>query len=159
MPKVTSQILKYSNTQILASSNPQILRKYSLFNLINPRIMKQFYFEKLDVWQKGRTLINHVYAASQKFPAEEKFGLTQQIRRACISVNCNIAEGSSRHTGKEQARFTEISYGSLMEVLNLLILSVDLGYVSESYVLSARDLIEEIGNKLNALRETQLKRN
>ncbi len=121
--------------------------------------MKQFYFERLDVWQKGRLLVKQVYHTSNTFPTEEKFGITQQIRRACISVNCNIAEGSSRQTGKDQARFTEIAYGSLMEVLNLLILASDLGYISESYVLSARDLIEEIGNKLNALRVTQLKRN
>ena len=120
--------------------------------------MRQFYFEKLDVWQKGRLLIKQVYGMSQHFPVEEKFGMTQQVRRACISINCNIAEGTSRHTGKEQARFTEIAYGSLMEVLNLLILASDLLYISEEQVISPRILIEEIANKLNALRVTQLKR-
>ncbi len=120
--------------------------------------MRQFYFEKLDVWQKGRLLTKDIYRLSQKFPVEERFGMSQQIRRACISINCNIAEGSSRHSGKDQARFTEISYGSLMEVLNLLIAASDLNYLEMDEVNLSRPLIEEISNKLNALRETQLKR-
>ncbi len=104
--------------------------------------MRQFYFEKLDVWQKGRIFIKDVYQISQKFPAEERFGMTQQIRRACISVNCNIAEGTSRHSGKDQARFTEIAYGSLMEVLNLLITASDLNYLEENVINEIRPLIE-----------------
>ncbi len=120
--------------------------------------MRQFYFEKLDVWQKGRQFIKQVYLISKKFPADEKYGMTQQIRRACTSVNCNIAEGTSRHSGKDQARFTEIAFGSLMEVLNLLIIASDLEYITEAAVNDLRPLIEEIGNKLNSLRETQIKR-
>jgi four helix bundle protein len=120
--------------------------------------MRAYYFEKLDVWQKGRLLIKSIYKISQKLPNEEKFGIISQIRRAAISINCNIAEGVSRQTGKEQARFTEIAYGSLMEVLNLLILSQDLLFISDEEVIQLRPLIEEISNKLNSLRETQLKR-
>jgi len=120
--------------------------------------MRQFYFEKLDVWQRGRLLIKGIYQLSKTFPSDEKFGMTQQIRRACISITCNIAEGSSRHSGKDQARFTEIAYGSLLEVLNLLIAASDLEYISEEEMNAQRPLIEEISNKLNALRETQLKR-
>jgi four helix bundle protein len=120
--------------------------------------MKIYYFEKLDVWQKGRTYLKSIYQISQKFPFDEKFGMTSQIRRAAISINCNIAEGVSRQTGKEQARFTEISYGSLMETLNLLILANDLTYISDEELNNFRPLIEEISNKLNSLRETQLKR-
>ena len=73
-------------------------------------------------------------------------------------MNCNIAEGASRHSGKDQARFTEIAFGSLMEVLNLLIIATDIEYITEATVNEFRPLIEEIGNKLNSLRETQLKR-
>ena len=120
--------------------------------------MRHYYFEKLEVWQKGRLLVKEVYELSKNFPADEKFGMVQQIRRAGISVTCNLAEGSSRFSGKDQARFSEIAFGSLLEVLNLLIASVDLGYISEEMMNAQRPLIEEIGNKINALRETQLKR-
>jgi four helix bundle protein len=120
--------------------------------------MRIYYFEKLDVWQKVRVFTKSIYQLSQKFPDEEKFGMTSQIRRAVISINCNIAEGVSRQTGKEQARFTEIAYGSLMEVLNLLILANDLLFISDEELANLRLSIEEISNKLNSLRETQLKR-
>jgi four helix bundle protein len=52
--------------------------------------MRKYYFEKLDVWQKGRILIKVIYSLSNSFPSDEKFGITSQIRRAVISVNCNI---------------------------------------------------------------------
>ena len=120
--------------------------------------MKTYYFEKLDVWQKGRILIKDIYQLSQDFPSDEKFGMTSQIRRAVISINNNVAEGVSRQTGKEQARFTEIAYGSLMEVLNLLILANDLTFLSDKELEKQRLIIEEISNKLNSLRETQLRR-
>ena len=71
--------------------------------------MKIYYFEKLDVWQKGRVFIKEVYRLSSKFPDAEKFGVTSQIRRAAISVNNNIAEGISRQSKIEQARKT-LSY-------------------------------------------------
>ncbi|PLX05953.1 MAG: four helix bundle protein [Marinilabiliales bacterium] len=118
--------------------------------------MRLYSFEKLNVWQLSRTLVKNVYEISNMFPDEEKFGLVSQIRRASISVSSNIAEGTSRKSGKDQARFTEISYGSLLEVLNQLILAADLGYISSNIVDEQRQIIEEIGNKLNKLRETQL---
>ena len=121
--------------------------------------MKQYHFEKLEVWQKSRILIKCIYQISKDFPADERFGMTQQIRRAGISITCNLAEGTSRMTGKEQARFSEIAFGSLMEVLNLLIIAVDLEYLSDDLLIQTRPLIDEIGNKINALRETQNKRN
>lgn len=84
--------------------------------------------------------------------------MTSQIRRAGISITCNLAEGSSRITGKDQARFTEIAYGSLLEVLNLLIAAVDLEYIRQHELDNLRPLVEEIGNKLNRLRESQLRK-
>ncbi len=120
--------------------------------------MKQYFFEKLRVWQSGRVLVKNVYALTKKMPADEKFGLISQIRRAALSVTCNLAEGTSRSSGKEQARFSEIAFGSLMEVLNLLITSSDLDYITESELDALRPLIEEIGNMLNKLKETQLAR-
>lgn len=120
--------------------------------------MRLYSFEKLDVWEKSRTLVKNVYQISKCFPDDEKFGLTSQIRRAAISITSNIAEGSSRNSGKEQARFTEYAFGSLMEVLSQLISANDLEYISANEINDQRPLIEEIGNKLNKLKETQLSR-
>ena len=120
--------------------------------------MRLFSFEKLDVWKLSREFTKIVYKISKDFPDEEKFGLTSQIRRASVSITSNIAEGSARITGKEQARFSEISYGSLLEVLNQLIVAVDLEYISENELNNNRNLIEEIANKLNKLRQSQLNR-
>ena len=118
--------------------------------------MKQYFFEKLEVWHRARVLVKEVYQLTQKMPPEEKFGLTPQIRRASISVANNLVEGVSRMAGKEQARYSEIAYGSLMEVLNLLILSVDLCYISPPEMDRFRPLIEEISYKINQLRKAQL---
>ena len=120
--------------------------------------MRLFSFEKLDVWKLSRKLNKNIYQITKSFPDEEKFGLTSQIRRASISISSNIAEGSSRISGKEQARFSEISFGSLLEVLNQLILASDLEYITESDLVKQRPLIEEIANKLNKLRKNQLER-
>ena len=118
--------------------------------------MRKFSFEKLDVWQLSRKLTITIYNISKQFPEEEKYGLTSQIRRAIISVSSNIAEGTSRQSGIEQARYTEIAYGSLLEVLNQLILASDLEYISVETVNLQRSAIEELVNKLYKLRLSQL---
>jgi four helix bundle protein len=118
--------------------------------------MKTYSFESLDVWQKSRELVNKIYLLSGDFPIEERYSLTQQLRRASLSITCNLAEGNSRKSGKEQARYTEVAYGSLLEVLNLLILATDLQFIAEEKQSDFRLLITEIGNKLNKLRSTQL---
>ncbi|MBK8564167.1 MAG: four helix bundle protein [Saprospiraceae bacterium] len=69
-------------------------------------------FEKLTVWQMNRQFAKKLYLKTKSFPKEELFGITSQIRRACISVSCNLAEGSARKTPKEQLRFYEIAFGS-----------------------------------------------
>ena len=120
--------------------------------------MRSFSFERLDVWNKSRILTKEIYLLSSKFPIEEKFGLTNQIRRASVSISSNLAEGSSRHSSKDQARFTEIAYGSLMEVLNHLITAQDLNFINNTPVEKLRPLVEEISNKLNRLRESQIRR-
>ncbi|MEM9884550.1 MAG: four helix bundle protein [Bacteroidota bacterium] len=119
---------------------------------------RQFAFEKLEVWKRSRVLVKEVYKLSKDFPIEERYGLTSQIRRSTSSISSNLAEGGSRVSGKEQARYTEISFGSLMETLNHLIIATDLEYLSKEKVNNLRPLIEEIANKLNALRKSQLKK-
>jgi len=83
----------------------------------------QFSFEKLIAWQDAKELAKTIYRETKSFPVDEKYGLTQQIRRAAMSVCANIAEGSTRSTPKDQAHFTTIAYGSLIELLNHLIIA------------------------------------
>jgi four helix bundle protein len=113
-------------------------------------------FEKLEVWQLCRKLIVKIYSSSSNFPDDEKFGLISQLRRASISIASNIAEGSSRNTSKDKANFYQIAFSSLMEVLNQLIISVDLGFLENQKLVELRIQIDEIANKLNALRKSQL---
>jgi four helix bundle protein len=108
-------------------------------------------FENLEVWQKSRKLVINIYRFTDAFPNEEKFGLTSQIRRASISVSSNIAEGSTRWSRKDQARFYEIAFGSLMEVLNQAILSADLNFMKEDDLRNIRIEIDSIGRMLNSL--------
>ena len=105
----------------------------------------------MEVWQNSRGLIKSIYFLTKAFPSEEKFGLTSQIRRAAISISCNLAEGTSRWSSKERIRYIEISYGSLMEVLNCMILSLDLELIDEGQLKEVRLKIDEIANKLSAL--------
>ncbi len=86
-------------------------------------------FEKLNVWQDSRKLVIQVYKITAKFPKAETYSLIDQIRRAAISIPANLAEGTSRVTSREQARFTSISYSSLMELLSHFYLAMDLQYV------------------------------
>jgi len=73
-------------------------------------------FERLEVWQNARKLVTSIYSLTKEFPKEERFGLVDQLGRAVISVTANIAEGSSRLSAKDQAHFSNLAYGSLMEV-------------------------------------------
>ena len=74
-----------------------------------------FRFEKLQVWQKAMDWVEHFCATTAEFPDTERYGLPSQLRRAAVSVSSDIAEGSSRKSDKDFARFLELSYGSLME--------------------------------------------
>ncbi|MCF6307805.1 MAG: four helix bundle protein [Flavobacteriaceae bacterium] len=115
-----------------------------------------FSFEKLTVWVDSKELIKLIYSVTKNFPNEEKFGLTNQLRRATVSVASNLAEGTSRKTNKDKAHFTTISYSSLMEVLNQIIISKELNFINEKDYLTIRESIQKIANKLNALRNAQL---
>ena len=120
--------------------------------------MYKYSFEKLEVWQLSRELVKEIYRVTSSFPIEEQFGLTRQLRRASISISSNLAEGFSRKSWKDQAHFTQMSYGSLMEVLNQLIISVDLEMINKNDLDDLRPKIEMIGNKLNSFRNSQLTR-
>ena len=108
-------------------------------------------FEKLDVWKKSNDFVVKIYRATKSFPKEEKFGLVSQLKRAAVSVSPNIAEGSSRTTGKDQGRFYTMAYSSIIEVLNQLIISRDLNYLSKGIYDELRSEIEQITAMLNRL--------
>ena len=111
----------------------------------------QYSFEKLKVWQEAKKLVVEVYQLLDSFPKFEKFALCDQIRRAIVSVPSNIAEGSGRKSLKEQIHFLEISYGSLMESYNQLLITVDLAYISEESVIAIKPSIDAVAKMINAL--------
>ena len=88
-------------------------------------------FTDLKVWNEAHTLAITIYTISKVFPKEEVFGLTSQIRRSAVSVTANIAEGFSRTSWKEKASFYSIALGSLPETQSHLLISRDIGYLSE----------------------------
>ncbi len=126
--------------------------------MVNLNESYKFGFEKLEVWQNSIQLSKLIYYLTLSFPKEETYGLTSQIRRAMISVSSNIAEGSSKNSLKDQARFSEIAFGSLLEVLNQIILAYELSYISEENYIDCRNKIEIISRQLNALRKSQMDR-
>ena len=108
-------------------------------------------FEKLNVWQEAKKLVVDVYHLLDDFPMFEKFALCDQIRRAVISVPSNIAEGSGRKSLKEQIRFLEIAYGSLMETYNQLLIAIELCYISEESVETIKPRIDAVAKMINGL--------
>ena len=120
--------------------------------------MYLFSFEKLEVWNDARALVKMIYKLTEGFPSSEKFGLINQMNRAAVSVASNIAEGSARISAKDKSRFMHIAFGSLMELLNQLIIAGDFGWVNEDQMISGRSQIEKVANKLNALEKAFLSR-
>lgn len=87
-------------------------------------------FKDLGAWQEGHQLVLVVYRLTKKFPKDELFGLTNQIRRAAVSITSNIAEGFGRTSSKEKHQFYSIARGSVTEVQNQLLISRDVSYIS-----------------------------
>lgn len=115
-------------------------------------------FEKLEVWKIAREYVKKIYELTLKFSNTEKFGLTQQIQRAAVSVSSNIAEGSGRTSPKEQKHFVEIAYGSLMETFSQLYLAYDLGYIDDNDLAEIKPLINNIAAQLCNLRKSIIDR-
>ena len=118
----------------------------------------EYPFEKLNVWRAARELAKVTYLETAKFPQREIYGLTSQCNRAAVSVASNIAEGSARQSLKDQAHFSQIAYGSLMELACLFILSSDVGILSAENENVLRQSIEGVSAQLNALHRSQLAR-
>lgn len=113
-------------------------------------------FKDLLVWQKSRLLVKEIYQCSVAFPVDEKYGITNQLRRASVSISCNIAEGSGRSTSKDFANFLNIAQASSYEVETLLFLSVDLNFVNEEQIKTILELLQEIQKMIFGLKNKLL---
>ncbi len=116
-----------------------------------------FRFEKFDVWKNSADFANLVYRITARFPADERFGLTSQMRRASVSISSNIAEGSSRASDTDFARFLQIAYGSLMEVVSQAMIAEKQGFIEDQSYREIYSNAEEVGRMLSGLKARLLK--
>ena len=116
--------------------------------------MEVFGYRKLIAYQKAKEVVKRTYMLLKKFPAEERFAMCDQLRRASVSVTSNIAEGINRFSVKDKSHFIEMAYGSLMEVSSQFEIAEELGYVSFDDRLSMDQLIEEVARLLSGLQKT-----
>jgi len=115
-------------------------------------------FERLKVWEKAHELTLYIYRVTEKFPSEERYGLTSQMRRAAYSVPANIAEGDSRATKKDFANFISHAQGSLAEIQYFSLLCRDLELLPTGVYQQIQSQSDEIGRMLGALRTKLLKK-
>ena len=115
-----------------------------------------FNFEKLDVWQEAIQFADLIYQLTNTFPGDERFGLTNQMRRAAISVSSNIAEGSSRGSHSDFSRFIEIATGSLFEVVSQATVSRRQNLIDESAYKRIYSAAERQSRMLSGLRKSLL---
>lgn len=101
-------------------------------------------FKDLLIWQEAHQLTLKIYESSKGFPKEETFGITSQLRRAAVSIPCNIAEGCGRYTQKDFANFLQIALGSTNETDYLALLAKDLKYLSEDQYLDVQERLNKV---------------
>jgi four helix bundle protein len=111
-------------------------------------------FKDLKVWQKGRVLVKEIYLITNKFPKEELFGITSQIRRCSVSIPANIAEGCGRNSDADLNRFLDIANGSAFELEALVILSNDLNFLSKEEFENFDRKINEIQKMIYGFKQT-----
>jgi four helix bundle protein len=111
-------------------------------------------YRDLQVWQKGIELAKLLYPLSAELPAEEKFGLISQMRRAAVSVPSNVAEGQARHTTGEFIQSISYAEGSVAELDTQIYLSVELGFLTTEQAAPCFELIGDLRRMLNALRRS-----
>src|SRR5256885_129060 len=113
--------------------------------------MAVLHYRELIAWQRAMDMVAEVYRISRQFPREELYGLTNQIRRAAVSVPSNIAEGQGRGVGQAFCQFLRIARGSLQEVETQMFLAQRFGYVDEPTVAKFLDVSAEVGRLLLGL--------
>ncbi|MEJ2103773.1 MAG: four helix bundle protein [Ignavibacteriaceae bacterium] len=105
--------------------------------------------KNLDVWQLAVKFVSMIYRITSTYPKEELFGLTNQTRRAVVSISANIAEGASRKSLVERKRFYEIARSSLVEVDNHIEIAKELGYLNSQTVNELHEKLNELFAKLS----------
>jgi four helix bundle protein len=115
-----------------------------------------FNFEKLDAWNAAITFAEFVYSLTRKFPDEERFGLTSQMRRAAVSIASNLAEGASRSSHGDFARFIEIATGSLFETVSQATIALRQGLLSQEAYQDLYNAAEKQSKMLSGLRRALL---
>jgi four helix bundle protein len=113
-----------------------------------------FSFERLAVWQKAIEYADFVYKMTRDFPADERFGLTSQLRRSAVSISANLAEGSSRSSRADMARFIEIAYGSLLESVTTFEIAKRQQFLSPARSGEAYRQAETLAKMLSGFRRT-----
>ena len=108
------------------------------------------FFKDLIVWRKAMELVKAVYTVAKAFPPDERYALTDQLRRAVVSIPSNIAEGNGRTSNADYGHFLAIARGSLYETMTQLQIAVDLGYVNK-HPEEIDELMTEIGRMLGAM--------
>ena len=108
-------------------------------------------YRDLVAWKKAMELVTEIYELTRKFPREELYGLTNQLRRAAVSVPSNIAEGQARFSQKEFHHFLSHSRGSLVEIETQILISRNLGYAHPKECENILDATAELGKILNGL--------
>lgn len=108
-------------------------------------------FTGLNSWREAHQFVLMIYKVSKKFPPDERFGLTNQIQRAAVSISSNIAEGFSRRSKKEKIQFYHISLGSLTEVQNQLLIAKDLLYMEPRQFSSLAEQSVVVSKLINGL--------
>jgi four helix bundle protein len=116
--------------------------------------MEVFGYRKLITYQKAKEVVKRTYKLLKKFPAEERYAMCDQLRRASVSITSNIAEGINRYSVKEKAHFIEMAYGSLMEVSSQLEIAEDLRYITTEDRMSMDELIKEVARLLSGLQNS-----
>ena len=111
-------------------------------------------YRDLKVWAKTRVYIKDVYTISAKFPKEEIYGITSQIRRATVSIANNIVEGSARYSDMEFMRFLDIAYASSIEVENMHYICLDLAYINEEEFSILFEKSQEIQRMIFSLKRS-----
>jgi four helix bundle protein len=101
-------------------------------------------FKQLEIWKQSRSFCTQIYSFTNSFPNEERFGLTNQLRRAAVSIPSNIAEGSSRKSNKDFARFLEIAIGSAYEIETQLLISSDLNFIAEEKLNTLNEKLQSM---------------
>lgn len=108
-------------------------------------------FEDLEVWNKAKDLVLKIYKMTVNFPKEETYGITSQMKRAALSVPANIAEGFGRYHYLDKAKFYLNSRGSLFELKNFVLISIDLKFIDVDNANELINEIDQLGVKLNNL--------